>query len=112
MGAAAQREPVPITTQGAPGPAVEEEDQKNQWQRSGACGGCGISLNLDQVQRKQEEEYSNRGIQEQSEQIGAAEARRRKQRQWRHRRSYAGFDEHEPSQTAAADNQTPDYERM
>src|SRR4029077_4753119 len=89
-------------------PAGKKEHEQNQGKdRSPGCR-WGISLDLNQVQGKQEKENSNRGIQEQRKQVRAAEAAGLKQHEREHRRSDASLEEHESGKTCEADNQTPD----
>src|SRR6266849_1724570 len=56
------------------GPTGKKENHENQWEGGRTCCSCRVCLDLDEVQREQEEEDSNRGIEEECEQVGASEA--------------------------------------
>src|SRR5260370_806113 len=94
------------------GPTGKKENQKNQRQGGRTGRGCRVGLDLNQIQREQEEKDSDCGIEKESEQVGASETTRCKQRERNHRRSSAGFDECEHNKTAEANNQTPEDQRM
>ena len=50
-----------------------------------------VTLHLDQIQRKEEEDAAQRGVQKKREQVGPAEAARAEQRQRKHRSRRADF---------------------
>ena len=72
-----QWRPCPIALDEPAGPARQEEHQHDERQESGAGGGGRVSLDLDQVHRKEEEDAAERGIQKKGERLAPLKLRDR-----------------------------------
>src|SRR5450631_952063 len=62
-------------------PAREEKHQQDERKKNGAGLRGGVTLNLDQVQWEKEQHGTERAVEKKSQQVGAAECWRAKQRE-------------------------------
>src|SRR5262249_6494912 len=65
-------------------PARQQEHQRDEWQQRGASLGRRVALYLNQIQRKEEQNTAQSGVEKKREQVGSAEAARMKQPQRQH----------------------------
>ena len=79
-------------------PSRHHEHQDDEGKERGAGLGRRVTLHLDEVQRKEEHEAGERGVEKKREQVGACERPRPEQPERKHRRRGARFDEEKGEQ--------------
>ncbi len=79
-------------------PSRHHEHQDDERQERGAGLGRRVTLHLDEIQRKEEQEPGERGVEKKREQVGARERPRAEERERKHRRRGTRFDEEKGKQ--------------
>ena len=88
-----------------------EHDERKRQQRRARRGG-GVVLDLNEVQRHEEQDHAQRRVQQQRQDVGERERARAKERERQHRVLRTPLDDDEQRERDDADRQRAEHERM